>query len=47
MNRLVLLGPPSNKSFATFCSILNERDLVTGVGGNVSARNKQDYQFIT
>ncbi|MBW1850720.1 MAG: class II aldolase/adducin family protein [Deltaproteobacteria bacterium] len=43
MNRLVFLGLPSKKYFATFCRILYERDLVTGVGGNVSARIKNKF----
>lgn len=34
----LLFEPITKKSFSRFCTFLYERDLVTGVGGNVSAR---------
>jgi len=43
MKNLTLLDPPSKESFAFFCRTLYERRLVTGVGGNVSARDKDKF----
>ena len=38
--------PPSKEEFCRFCSLLYDRHLVAGVGGNVSARSN-DHIFLT
>jgi len=43
MRNSTLLDPPSKESFAFFCRTLYERRLVAGVGGNVSARDKDKF----
>ena len=43
MDRPIFLDPPTRESFAKFCRTLYERHLVTGVGGNVSARGRDRF----
>ncbi len=38
MSETISTHPPTRASFASFCRLLYERHLVSGVGGNVSAR---------
>ncbi len=38
-----LQHPPTRETFAAFCRLLYDRELVVGVGGNVSARTKGGF----
>ena len=43
MSETISTHPPTQASFASFCRLLYERHLVSGVGGNVSARLGDKY----
>ncbi len=43
MDKPIFLDTPSKESLAVFCKTLYKRQLVAGVGGNVSARDKGNF----